>query len=203
MSPLISMNELRRKGIEAMEEYARTHNAEYRPLTLLKPPMLLRVYRGSPVEYKLKSESAGTQNGPPTLTTHIRAPFANTGDFTFSCFRRSGVLRMLDRHGKHSADTGDAAFDEAFSAKSSDPELLRRFLSDPAYRALLSETAAGLDVADQKEDGLFNKRTKDLHYVKFFVYSFITEVAGIERAFDLVDRTLDRLALLGVAKLPD
>jgi hypothetical protein len=201
MSPLVSMLELRRQGIEAMQQYAQTYGGEYQTFTFIKPPKLLRTHRGCPVEYYLKSESTGDSNAPPMLTTQIRAPFANTTGFTIEIIRRARVARLLNKHGKHSAETGDTVFNETFAVKSADPEMARQFLSDPAYRAMLLETSSGLDVADKKESGLFNRRSKDVHYVKFFVYSYLTDIASIDKAFALVDRTLDRLATLGQARL--
>jgi hypothetical protein len=202
MSPLISLFELQRKGLETMKEYAQLRGVEYQPFGFLRIPKLLRTYRGCPVEYYLKSESNGTQNGPPVFTTHIRASFPNSTDFTASIIRRIPMARLLNKHGRHSAETGDADFDERFSVRSSDPDMTRQLLSDPEYRTLLRATTTGLSIDDKKEDGLLNRRSKDAHYVKFFVYSYITEIEEVDKAFALVDRTLDRLALLGQAQLP-
>jgi hypothetical protein len=201
MSPLISQYELRRRGVEAMQEFARTRDVEYRTFSFFRMPQLLRVYRGCPAEYYLTSESTGGQDSPPLLTTHIRAPFPNTSGVRFSLIRRSSSAQGMERHGSHSVETGDAAFDEAFVVKCHEPGLVREFLADPAYRALLIETASGLSIDDRKEDGHLEHRSRDVHYVKLFVHGFLTDVAGIEKAFSLVDRTLDRLAILGQARL--
>lgn len=203
MSPFVPIFELMRRGLETMKDYAQVRGAEYQPFGFLKTPKLIRTYRGCQITYFLRSESSGDNNAPPTLTTRIRAPFPNTSDFTFSINHRSKVARFLNKHGKHSAETGDTEFDEAYAVRSSDPEMVRLLLSDSAYRDVLKRTVAGLSIDDRKEDGLLNKRFKDVHFVKFFVYGFISEVAEIDLAFECVDRTLDRLAQIGQARLPD
>ena len=89
---------------------------------------------------------------------------------------------------------GDAKFDEEFVVKGNDEPAIRRLLSDPALRALLTvQPKLRLEVKD--DEGWFGAHfPQGVDELHFQVMGLIKDIDRLKLLFDLFAHTLRRLS---------
>jgi len=150
---------------------ARVLGVAYRRKSSLTPPKI----EGSVDGLHLTIEVRSSGN---SKATRYRVQYPSL-DADLHVTRKTGISRVSEFLGAQDAETGDRAFDEEFTVKTSDPERLATVLT-PSVREAIRELLVALPTAKITDDSIvFDRR-------------------AVERKLDRIVQTAQRLLALGM-----
>ncbi len=158
--------------------------------------------------------------------TRIGIPFVSCDDFTWELVRRRMVgnaiykeRRRMARNHEHRWEEafqkirpqlkapdlllGYGDFDYEFSIGTSDPDKMRRLLADATYRRYVQEQPAVFLAAargDEWLESIVEKLPKDIGILYVHRSELLKKEKEIQDVYDLLGKTIERLAAIGSAE---
>lgn len=131
--------------------------------------------------------------------TRFRAPFLNTDQWRFKCYRSSLFSAVGKWFGMQDIEVGAMQFDADFVVKSNDEAKARKFLgSDRLRELLMAQRATTLSVEDH--EGWFGtKFPADTDELRVVVVGHLKDIERLRALFILFGTALDQLCDIGAA----